>query len=186
MSFLPIEHPDPPRAEVLLQILSSVLEPRSCVYAAGPLDSGKTYYERMASGDERPVRAENEIRLTGFVADLRKRLRYPVFDPGPLRIVGWSGGEYGAFFLEVIRRYVRECWFMNGWEYSIGSTKEFVLCCTMQIACFAESGERLTISEGMRLIREASDFVRGLDLDDAKLRSRLEALSRIEGGSREW
>ena len=85
------------------------------------------------------------------------------------------------FFLEVIRRYVKDCWFMNGWEYSVGATKEFVFCCTIQTPCFAESGLRLIPQEGTRLIREAACFVRGLGLDDAKLRSRAEDLNRIEG-----
>jgi hypothetical protein len=72
---------------------------------------------------------------------------------------------------------------MNGWEYSIGATKEFVFCCTIQTPCLAESGERLILQEGLRLIREAADFVCGLGLNDAKLRSRAEDLNRIEGPS---
>src|ERR1035437_2158966 len=182
MSSLPTEHLLPVPAGALFQILDSVLGPKSCAYAAGPLDSGRAYYERMAAGDHDPtVRAENEIRLDGFVLHLRRRLEYPVFDSGLLKIPDWSGREYGTFFLEVIRRYAKECWFMNGWEFSIGATKEFVFCCTIQTPCLTESGERLMQQEGLRLIRDAADFVRGLGLDDAKLRSRAEGLNRIEG-----
>lgn len=87
------------------------------------------------------------------------------------------------FFLEVIRRYAKECWFVNGWEYSIGATKEFVFCCTIQTPCLTEFGGRLTLSQGMRLIREAADFVHRLGLDDAKLRSRALDLGRLAGAN---
>jgi hypothetical protein len=181
MSFLPPEHSLLAPAEELFQILDSVLEPKSCAYVAGPLGSGRAYHERIALGDRRPaVRAENESRLSGYVLNLRKRLGCPVFDSGLLKVSGWSGRDYGTFFLEVIRRYAKECWFMDGWAYSIGATKEFVFCCTIQTPCLAESGERLIVEEGMRLIHEAADFVRGLGLNDAKLRSRAEDLNRIE------
>jgi hypothetical protein len=182
MSSLPPEYPLPLPAGELFQVLDSVLGPKSCAYAAGPLDSGRTYYERMASGDHCPtVRAENQSRLNGFALNLRKRLGYPVFDSGLLKVPNWSGRDYGAFFLEVIRRYAKECWLIDGWEYSVGATKEFVFCCTIEVPCLAESGQRLFPIEGMRLIREAADFVRALGLNDAKLRSRAEALCRIEG-----
>jgi hypothetical protein len=184
MSSLPTEHPPPVPGGALFQILDSVLEPKSCAYVAGPLDSGKAYYERVASGDHTPaVRAENESRLNAFVLNLRQRLKYPVFDSGLLKVSGWSGRDYSTFFLEVIRRYAKECWFMNGWEYSTGATKEFVFCCTIQTPCLVESGERLIARDGVRLIHEAADFVRGLGLNDTKLRWRAEDLNRLEGAS---
>lgn len=178
MSFSP-ENYSPPQADVLFQVLDSVVQPRSCAYVAGPLDSGKAFYERIASGERPTAREENEGRLTAFVLDLRNRLEYPVINPGLLKIAEWSGREYSIFFLEVIRRYARECWFMNGWEYSTGASKEFVFCCRIGRPCFAETGQSLTIPEGIRLIREAADFVRGLQLDDAKLRSRAFDLDRL-------
>ena len=181
---LPDRHAHREPAAALLQLLDSVLEPRSCAYAAGPLDSGREHYDRMASGERRPMlRQDNEARLTAFVRVLRSRLGCPVFDPGLLRIPGWAGRDYGVFFLEVISKYVRECWFADGWEYSSGATKEFVFCCEITMPCFAESGEPLTISEGARLIQEAAEYVHGLQLDDAKLRSRADDLRRMALGT---
>jgi hypothetical protein len=178
----PIEYSEPIPAAALFQILDSVLEPKSCAYVAGPLNSGRIYYERIVSGDRsQPVRAENECLLSGFVLGLRKRLHYPVFDSGLLKIASWSGRDYGTFFLEVIRRYAKECWFVNGWEYSTGATEEFVFCCGLSVPCFAESGERLILPEGLRLIRTAADYVRSLNLDDTKLRSREKDLILLEG-----
>jgi hypothetical protein len=177
--FLPDNsHPAP--AEALLQILDSVLEKKSCAYVAGPLGSGRAFYEEAASGGHgHSVRAENQNRLSDVAMSLRKSLNCPVFDSGLLKISDWSGHDYGMFFLEIIRRYARECWFANGWEYSTGATKEFVYCCMIRTPCFAESGSLLTVSDGVRLISDAADFVLGLSLDDAKLRSRVEALRTV-------
>jgi len=173
MSSLLDPPPLPARAEALLQILDSVLAPKCCAYVAGPLNSGRAYYERIASGDISPsVRADNQERLSEIVSALRKRLAYPIFDSGLLRIPDWSGRDYSVFFIEVIRRYARECWFLNGWEFSSGATKEFVFCCSIETPCFTESGGPLSIAEGRRLIGIAANFVHGLKLDDTKLRSR--------------
>jgi|GEM_PF-2549753 len=175
-----LEHNDGERVDILFQLLDSVLEPKSCAYVAGPLDSGKEYYERLAAGEELlPMRKENEERLREFVRSLRKRLAYPVIDPGRLRISAWAGPDYGVFFLDVVQRYARECWFLNGWEYSTGATKEFVFCCATQTPCLSEFGERLTVPEGLRLINGAADLVRRLGMDDAKLRSRADSLGSL-------
>ena len=170
------------QADALFQILDSVLEPRSCAYVAGPLESGKTYYERVAAGDELlTIRAENESRLSEFAQGLRKRLAYPVFDPGLLKIPRWSGPDYGNFFMEVIRRYARACWFLDGWEFSTGATKEFLLCCTIKVPCWTETEDALDVGRGIQLITRAADCVRELNLTDQKLRSRLAELERLQG-----
>jgi hypothetical protein len=165
---------------VLLQLLGSVLEPKSCAYVAGPLESGKTHYESSAAGSQSlGVRLENEKRLSDFVLGLRNRLTYPVFNSGLLRVPSWKGRDYGAFFLDVIRGYARECWFLDGWEYSTGATKEFVFSCAIGVPCFAESGEFLTVVDGVDLVRNAAEYVRGLQLDNTKLRSRVDDLTRL-------
>jgi hypothetical protein len=177
MSFY-IEHRDRDQVKTFLLLLDSVLELKSCAYVAGPLDSGKDYYERLAAGQLSPqVRLENEGRLSKFVAGLRRRLEYPVIDPGPLRVPTWDGRDHGIFFLQVVHRYARECWFLNGWEYSTGATAEFVFCSSTNMPCLSESGEPLTARQGLELIRTAADAVLDLGLDDTKLRSRVESLA---------
>jgi hypothetical protein len=178
MPFLPTDHPDTGRVDEFFQILDSVLEVKSCAYIAGPLNTGRTYYERTAAGELNPhVRPENEKRMHDFAETLRKMVQYPVFNSGLLKITEWSGQNYGTFFLEVISRYARECWFLDGWEYSTGATKEFIFCCTIQTPCFTESGRIVTIPEALQLIGNAADVVRDLKLNDAKLRSRIADLN---------
>jgi hypothetical protein len=175
----PSEHSDPLTARSLFQVLDSVLSAKSCAYVAGPLESGRAYYERLAAGDLSSVREENEKRLSDVVLRLRKQLHYPVFDSGLLKIPGWSGKDYDVFFRETIRRYAKECWFVDGWEYSTGATKEFVFCFVNETLCLDEAGRPLTVDAGTRLIRDAADFVSSIKLNDAKLRSRIVDLNRV-------
>ena len=147
MSSLQPEQPLPVPAGALFQILDSVLGPKSCAYVAGPLDSGREYYERMASGDHRlEVRGKNESRLHGLVLNLRERLEYPVFDSGLLKVSDWSGRDYGRFFLAVIRRYAKVCWLMNGWEYSIGQNRHEDPPCARSSPARRRSSRRSTRS----------------------------------------
>src|SRR5262245_52447077 len=104
-------------SHILLTLLDSVLTPKSAIYAAGPLDTGLTYYEALARGAvDASIRANNEAALTAFVGRLRERhYPVPVIDPGPLRVDGWSPKQIGDFFLQTISRYAREAWFIDGW-----------------------------------------------------------------------
>ncbi|MBV9296877.1 MAG: hypothetical protein JO145_15000 [Acidobacteriaceae bacterium] len=110
---------------------------------------------------------------------MRRRLDYPVFDPGLLKVAGWSPRDHGEFFLEVIRKYAKECWFLDEWEYSVGASKEFVFCWTIKTPCYSECGEQISVIHGIRLIRQAADFTRSLHLDDTKLRSRADDLVQL-------
>ena len=161
-------------SSALLALLDSVLLPRSCAYAAGPLDSGRGYYEKVAAGLPNPrVRTENERRLKSFVQILRTRLPYPVFDPGILRVEGWTDAQYGAFFIQILERIVKEAWFLDGWEFSHGATKEFMFCVKLGIPCFTEGGQIIDVELGRSMIRKASDYVDALGLNGSRLRSRL-------------
>lgn len=158
--------------------MDSVLSTKSAAYVAGPLDSGRLFYESLVrQGHPDPnIRHINQEHLSRFAQELRQRLPYPVVDPGPLRISGWAGPNYGSFFLQVVERYAKEVWFLDEWEFSTGATKEFVFCMSKRIACLTESGEELTPTAGRLLISNAISFMEKLNLDSSKLRSRLQAL----------
>ncbi len=167
--------------EICLQLLDSVLNPHSAAYVSGPLDSGRLFYESLAkySNPVADIRQRNQERLTEFAQKLRCRLPYPVIDPGPLRVHKWKGADYGIFFLEVLERYANEAWFIDGWEFSTGATKEFILCISKGIPCFTESGEGLTPHAGKLLVADAVSFIDALGLDSSKLRSRSQSLNDI-------
>ena len=129
-------------ADVAFQMTQSIVGDHRVLYASGPLDSGPRLYRlmkelgvpdqgevvRKIGLDEfrRRVREPNEQELSRFSRQLRITRGDMVIDPGILKVPDWSGGHYSYFFLEVIRRFVREIWLMDGWELSSGATKEFV------------------------------------------------------------
>jgi hypothetical protein len=165
-------------SDVLLTLLGSILTPRSAIYVAGPLDTGRSYYEALArNAVDGSIRTANEAALTAFVARLRERNHpVPVIDPGPLRVDGWSARDVGEFFLETISRYAKEAWFIDGWEFSSGATKEFLHCISIGIPCFAENGDQLDTDRAITLLSAAIDVITLLGLSAPKLTERLTAI----------
>lgn len=170
-------------ATLCLQAIGSVVEPRSALYAAGPLETGRIFYEHKA-GDglsDGGVRRANQARLTSFVARLRHEFGRPVIDPGLLVVQGWEGNDYGEFFLEVIRRFAAEVRFIEGWEYSSGATKEYLLCVETGVPCFDECGAALLVDRAEALMRAAADHMRALGFSDERLQRRLRTLADAVG-----
>jgi hypothetical protein len=87
-----------------------------------------------------------------------------VIDPGPLRVDGWSPRQIGDFFLQTIGRYAREAWFIDGWEYSSGATKDYLHCATLGIPCFAENGKPLDPNQAVALLASAVEVISRLDV----------------------
>lgn len=159
---------------ICLQLLNSVLAPRSCAYASGPLDSGVLLYENPTGMSAAEIRKHNQTRLTNFTIQLRQRLTYPVIDPGLLRVSGWVGKDYGSFFLEVMEQYAKEAWFIDGWEFSYGATREFLFFTSLGRPCLNEAGENLSIQAGKGLIQDAIIRLEKNGFDASRLRLRLE------------
>jgi hypothetical protein len=165
---------DTAEAKVALDALEAVLVPAGAAYVCGPLDHGVRYYEALSRGESgNGVREANQAELTAFVEKLRLEQSKPVIDPGLLRVEGWDPRTYGEFFLEIIRRYVGEAWFIDGWAYSHGATKEFLLCLELDLDCHDAEGRSLSADKGVAAITRAADHVAGLGADDSKLRERL-------------
>jgi hypothetical protein len=162
---------------ILVQMLDSVLDERSAIYAAGPLDSGLLYYETLSRREPTiDVRSVNQRRLTQFAQELRKEQCSPVIDPGILRIDGWTGSDHGDFFLKVVERYVRYARFVDGWQYSTGATKEFFLCIARGIPCLDQAGREIDTTEGYALVQAAIDHIDQLGVDSSTLRSCLPSI----------
>jgi hypothetical protein len=171
-----------PIAAACLQTLESVLEPRSAIYVCGALETGLSYYERMAAGvtvNMARVRAENQACLTEFARELRASSTMPVIDPGVLRVGSWSRDMYGPFFLQVIDRFAAEAWFTTGWEYSRGASSEYVHCVSSGIPCRDTAGAELPVDAATELLRGAAARMTELELDPAKFESRIMHLTKM-------
>ena len=170
------ESSNPAGWEDLLDALRSVVAPRGGAYVAGPLNTGPRLYEE-APLEARAIRAANDLDMRAFVAQLRETVRRPVIDTSQLRPLGWSDRQIGEFFLAVLSELAGEAWFIDGWEFSRGATKEFEHCIRLGIPCFGGNGEALPSSSGMQLITEAIVRVEAHGEDASRLRARLQALT---------
>lgn len=162
---------------ICINLLRSVLSPKCAIYVAGPLDSGLLYFESILQQKLSPdeIRAKNQERLTEFVGTLRLREHSPVIDPGLLRIPNWTGHDYGKLFVEIIEIFAKEAWFLNGWEFSNGATKEFMFCISNRIPCYDEKKGTLTQEKGMSMIENAVTYLESRGVDVHNLRSRLDS-----------
>lgn len=164
-----------------IQILDSVLARHSAVYAAGPLETGLTYYEAAAQGvvDRASIRQLNQAKLSEFVAELRGSTNTAVIDPGILRVDGWPDELYGRFFIAVIERFACEARFLDGWEYSRGATSELVFCLENEIPCRARNGEKISPEVATELIGEAVRRLDDLGQDSVRFQARLSSLHSL-------
>jgi hypothetical protein len=180
-----VTRPRRPEATAALDALASVLVPHGAAFASGPLEHGLLFYEARACGTPaETVRQRNQTRLTQFARSVRSRIALPVIDPGLLHVGGWDPAAYDDFFLEVIRRFVCQAWFVDAWEYSHGATKEYVLCTQLGLEVLDERGATLTPRTAVALLSAAIELVAGFELDPARLRSRLEVLQALTSRGR--
>jgi hypothetical protein len=166
-------------ADPCLQIMRSVLPAGSAIYVAGPLETGRNFYENAGDVEQAAIRQANHERMQAFVASLREQQDSPVIDPGLLRVPEWPNPVYGRFFFAVISEFVKEARFLSGWEYSRGATSEFVLCATRGIPCSDERGEDLPTDNARTVIATAAQHIERLGHDASRFHARVEALNKL-------
>lgn len=166
--------------QILFDFADSMLDEKSNIYVAGPLDSGQNFFKALADKNvnKDEIRKNNQSRLTHFARKLRTDLGRSVIDPGILKIPEWSGHDYGDFFIEIIERYANEAWFVDGWGFSRGATKEFIFCIENNIHCFNEHGKEITADHGYETIQKAVVYISNLGLDASKFQERLSSLQK--------
>lgn len=163
----------------LLDAIGSVVPPRGGAYVAGPLATGRRYYELVAAGQEvaaSKVREENEGKMKAFVVSLRHQLSYPVIDPGLIKLDGWTSWQVGEFYIRVIELFVKEVWFMDGWEYSRGATKEFQFAIDNDVVCLDSRGVVISSEEGCRMISDVVLHLRQLGINPSRFVDRIAAI----------
>jgi hypothetical protein len=168
-------------SDLLLDALRSVVDGKSATYVAGPLATGRLYYDELVAGtlSAENVRRSNESAMREFVRTLRARAARPVIDSGVLRVSHWSPGEHGAFFLRVVAELCRDAVFMDGWEFSSGATKEFVFAQEQGIRCLDSAEKAISREQGHQFIQAAMQTVRQAGGDPHVFERRLAALATL-------
>jgi hypothetical protein len=165
--------------DALFAAMQSVAAPRSCCYLAGPLTSSEARLMGRSHLSWTEIESNNRARMQEIAGNLRRRLDYPVIDSSVLQVPGWSGSDYGRFFLRVMEELCFEIRFIDGWEYSMGATKEFVRAQELRIPCFNEGGVGLTIDDGIGLIDFAVRNMESLGIESSRYAVRLKSLREL-------
>lgn len=165
----------------LLDAFGSVIGSEKAAYVAGPLATGRLYYELLGQGrneEASNIRKSNELHMRIFIQQLRAKVRYPVIDPSVLVVHEWTPREMGDFFVEVLKKYVKEIWLIDDWQFSRGATKEFQFATVRGIRCINERGILISRDEGINLISEAASYISSKGVDASRFLDRLEGIRR--------
>jgi hypothetical protein len=158
-----------PEPEHLLQVLALVLETRSAALASGPVASGRRRYA-LPDADGEAVWDANVEALDAFASHLRSKLDCPVICPGGLRLPSWCARDYKGFFDAVMNRFIREAWFIDGWEYSTGSVLELADCLRAGRPVFDAGGVPLDRKKSITMVDAALTDVSAMGVDAVSLR----------------
>lgn len=136
-------------------------EEASVVYTSTPITTGKNYLDWLQIGAQeglnQDLAASREVFVTSknieeatlFVRKVRAKYSDLVIDPTRLEnINNWDQGDYHKFWIKVIRQLVSTIVFANGWEYSNGSTLEYI--------CGLEKGISLLTNDFQPLTPDAA------------------------------
>ena len=175
------EDTTPPGWSDIVDAFRSVVPAKGGVYVAGPLNSGPRLYSGRA-GHVTAVREANDRDMRAFVTKLRSASFGPVIDSSRLRPRGWSDRAIGDLFLTILSEFVREAWFMDGWEYSRGATKEFLHCLRFGIPCRLADGHPLSLRDGLDRQAQAVADIEARGFDAMPLRARLASIVALRDG----
>lgn len=171
-------------SDLLMKAFASVVDKKTATYVAGPLATGRRYYDELAAGtlQAEAVRESNELAMRSFVRQLRGRGDRIIIDSGVLRVSIWTPSEHGDFFLRLIADYCREIVFLDGWEFSSGATKEFVYAFERGIRCLDSSEHEISLEQGKRLVEMAIAKVREVGGPTDVFERRLAAIETLFRG----
>jgi len=130
--------------DLALQVLNAIVPDGEGAYLAGPISTGRRYYEALAKyqvndmdelvaklGEEpylHCVRWPNVEDGERRAAELRvSGVRY-LINTGPIFVRGWRGRDYMEFCLKLLVKKVSSVYFHPEWVYSHGAIQEYLFC----------------------------------------------------------
>jgi len=145
----------------ILSAFASVLAPKSAVYAAVPVTSGRRLWilaqelgvsdpnevARLATDQyQTEVVSPNSACAREFTTAARKRHTL-VIDPSCLIVPEWSQGQYWRFWERIILKYAKAVLLSNEWAYSRGCVYECMFAIQNSIPVFSAEDSELTVRE---------------------------------------
>jgi hypothetical protein len=186
--------------QILLELFTSVIDGRNAVYLSAPITSGKRFSNWYNQNGKtldyknpdyhrnhlREVIEPNRAHAKDIVRKLRNDLKGILIDPTAVPdFPRWTQDDYRTFWALVIERYVHTVVFMDGWQYSLGCSYEFLIACRIGALTFDEYQRPLSIDEGMALIQTAISDMAHLHESIAFLECVVKGLKEVNSNLRE-
>ncbi len=175
--------------EAIVSAFSSVIEGRSAYYVSTPMTSGKRSVEpqHAAAMDMSVPEALREHRrnmihcnhayVHKLVHELRRSLASPIINPTAITgLPGWTQSDYRALSAHVIKRYVHTVVFVDGWQYSLGCSYEFLIARQTGVKTVTQKLEEISVAGGLRLIRDAVNELQRTGNDTSFLKAVVQEL----------
>lgn len=167
---------DTTEIEHIVQVLRGVIQAREAWYVSTPITTGRRLNEArwlfadaaaQAELDEDSLRKHviepNREEATALAAVLRESHRRVVINPSGVEdLSGWKQENYLYFWGRVIEEFVECAVFLDGWQYSNGSSYEFFMAAKSNVPTLAADLSPLTVTQGLSLIESALAEVTGL------------------------
>lgn len=174
------------------------LHESSAVYVSSPITTGKNYLEWLKLDDRSAdihhddesltrevfVTVKNIEQAAELVRKVRDKYTNPVIDPTRLEdVTGWTQNDYHKFWVKLIRKSVSIIVFADGWEYSNGSTLEYICGLEKGLALITHDFQTLTPDFALAKLKSAVDDFREQEVTSEILEDAIRFLeSRAEEG----
>lgn len=167
---IPINNPrDTGGIENMLGFLSSLIEGKTAVYISSPITTGarfiRWYKENGSKLDPESKQYKDEHfsnviqpnleEVKDKIARLRRQFDTFLVDPTRFYYPEWTQDDYRYFWGSVIERHVKIVVLLDGWQYSKGSTFEYLVASHSNIEILSENLCKLDTETGLKMIREA-------------------------------
>lgn len=192
----PVTFPPQPDHEhewtALSGMLSCAVNGREAEYVSTPLSTGLGFIEWYRSigkqltrdadayrrAHEASVIAVNALRARHFIERLRTERRI-VIEPTSLNLPHWTQNDYRHLWGQLIERYARRVWLLDGWQFSSGCAFEFYVASQSGIETLSQHGTYISRRQGSQMIADAVIQTESLGLSADFLRAVSQALAEI-------
>jgi len=157
-------------AESIAYLLKSITDGRKTIYIAVPMTTGHNFLHWYAnegaaidsSTEEYRKKHHEKVILPNCEAAKKRiaaiRCNYSnaiIIDPTSFSISEWTQEEYHYFWGKIIECCVNKVVLLDGWQYSVGCSYEFLTAVQNGIETLTENGSPLSRGLGVNLILSA-------------------------------
>lgn len=173
-------------------MLACTVNGREAEYVSTPITTGPRFMEwyraegaKLERGSdaykqahEEKVIVPNSLHAKQFVEHLRTERRI-VIEPTSLNVAHWTQNDFRHLWGQVIERYARRVWLLDGWQYSSGCAFEFYVACRNGVETLSEKGDYIARRQGAEMIEAAIADIESIGQSTDFLRAAAAGLQQI-------